>query len=58
MYPVLRELVVAVKANEMTRACGGIQAKARHVQTFYSSLCRASIYVRYSSTSRATSLDV
>ena len=37
MYPALRELVVAVKADEMTIACGGIQAKARHVQTFYSS---------------------
>ena len=45
MYPVLRELVVAVKANEMTRACGGIQAKTRHVQTFYSSSCSSAFRV-------------
>ncbi len=34
MYPALRKLVVAVKADEMTIACGGIQGKVRHVQAF------------------------
>jgi hypothetical protein len=31
MYLALRKLVVAVKADEMTIACGGIQGKVRHV---------------------------
>lgn len=34
MYPALRKLVVTVKADEMTIACGGIQGKARHVEAF------------------------